>query len=1246
MSTKVLHRASFLFLLAVLSTVPAWAQITAGNSHSCTVNVEGAVRCWGNNTVGQLGDSQTCGTVSCSAPSIDVGEFTNVVRAVAGRAHTCSLHFGGGVICWGTNVAGQVGVGSDPACGGDPANAFCQPRAVCADPGCVQRLSDVLESEGSLAAGDDHTCAVSDSGTVRCWGRNLNGQLGNGTTVNAVTATHVLSSGSPLTGISRVAAGIGHTCALSEANTVSCWGDNSLGQLGDDQFCGSTCTSPTPVCGDASCSTNLNDVVDIALGGRHACALTDAGTVKCWGDNSFGQLGDGTTIGATTPVDVLESELGPPLSGVEKIVAGRNHTCALTAATEVVCWGRNISGQLGDGTDENRTIPVKVVSSLGGASLTSVTELAAGGAHTCAMSGECEAQCWGLNNNGQLGTGSTVNSAVPATVTSFCPSIGEYWAPTIYQDTDDSCRAADLISRFNYDGNFDSKDNWNNLADDSCVLKPASLPAEVYSWSVETETHWYLGYTLFHARDWGEECNALSDFFGPLEPVEGLCGFVGEEPVECTEDHGDPDVLLNCGLCAPCVFGFCPPGAGALCEANCILDQAKGIACHENDAEGVLLIVQKDGTRYGSFLAMVARLHEYFEWYKDSHQAPSATLTCLGCEPSEPECCFRGDVEFDGHRPIIYAEAKGHAIRGAERWESEEGFPGGDGVIYKFAGTPKDQRTADLDQPVGYGLLSIQELWIRRCEIGANAPFSQFGQYGGDDWGDNKTKPPWGWEGFAGYSDRTKLFLDPANALADPIGGATVPALSHPISTVYTSATYLSPGPGSIPPVCSFDEMTTEDLDAGQSITSDAEGDGATGTDPLETSIAVPASGSVAITEGELTSGIGSGFRLLGQEARIVTSPDPLGAPGNPLRIAFRIDESALEGNDELSVEVFKDGGPPGGIPGCVGTPGMANPDPCVSARARFADGDIEIVVLSSDASTWGFAGPARDTVLSSTAPINLKIREGHAEVRSSLKVKVRSAAGNPSGAESDLVQLVVSDGSCPPGTVTGSADFDLDTPGPQNSIGLGEGSLKTATVPLNVLASSVSGTKLAPFRCALNLLALSTEAANSDPELSNNFFPVEITISDDNDTQQSAVHETFVKSLKPLKAVIGAGKPRKVTRSKPAPGNSDILPAPEDPGDLITVTAADGDCPAGTVGVADYNKDMPGQQNTVTVPGGKIASGNLPVTVNATGFATTNKKSPTRCTAVVTVTGPGGDTDASNNTTRLVIDVYDKNDF
>jgi alpha-tubulin suppressor-like RCC1 family protein len=306
--------------------------------------------------------------------AVSLGAYTAIA---AGGSHTCALTASGGVKCWGRNDYGQLGDGT------------ATNRNTPVD---VVGLSSGVDA---IAVGVDHTCALTVGGGVKCWGRNDNGQLGDGTATDRTTPVEV---GGLTSGVAAIAAGDSHTCALTVGGGVKCWGYNGSGQLGD----GTTTDRMTPV--DVSGLTSGVDA--IAVGVDHTCALTAGGGVKCWGDNRYGQLGDGTATDRTTPVEVSGLT-----SGVAAIVAGYYHTCALMVGGGVKCWGHNGYGQLGDGTTTDRTTPVDASGLTSG-----VAAIAAGRYHTCALTVGGGVKCWGYNRYGQLGNGEFGYSPTPVNV--------------------------------------------------------------------------------------------------------------------------------------------------------------------------------------------------------------------------------------------------------------------------------------------------------------------------------------------------------------------------------------------------------------------------------------------------------------------------------------------------------------------------------------------------------------------------------------------------------------------------------------------------------------------------------------------------------------------------------------------------------------------------------------------------------------------------------------------------------------
>jgi len=344
------------------------ATVSAGGEHTCTLTTSGGVKCWGDNSGGQLGN----GTTTDSSTPVDVFGLTSGVAAIsAGGSHTCALTTGGGVKCWGQNTYGQLGYGTTT-------NSVVPVN-----------VTGLTSGAAAVSAGSAHTCAITTGGGAKCWGNNIAGQLGNGTTTGPLMCSFIPcgTTAADVTGLTSgvadISAGGVHTCAVTTGGGVKCWGGNGSGQLGN----GTTTSSSTPV--DV---TGLTSGVAAVWAGSfyHTCALTTGGGAKCWGLNSSGQLGNGTTTNTgcgciQSPVDVTGLT-----SGVAAVSPGGYHTCALTTVGGAKCWGNNGNGQLGDGTTTGSSIPVDVFGLTSG-----VADVSAGGGRTCASTTGGGAKCWG-----------------------------------------------------------------------------------------------------------------------------------------------------------------------------------------------------------------------------------------------------------------------------------------------------------------------------------------------------------------------------------------------------------------------------------------------------------------------------------------------------------------------------------------------------------------------------------------------------------------------------------------------------------------------------------------------------------------------------------------------------------------------------------------------------------------------------------------------------------------------------------
>lgn len=382
-------------LALACTTVPTHAttpMLAAGGMQSFAVQGGGALSAWGANDFSQLGD----GTTVTRASPTQLAGLSGAVSAASGVAHALLLKNDGSVWGWGNNSYGQVG---------DNTNAS---RTA---PVLVGAISG--EIAVNVSAGDYHSLALMDDGSIHSWGLNSSGQLGNGTTTNLPLPLAV----SGIANATAIAAGACHSLALKGDGTVWAWGCNNAGQLGDY-----TATQRnTPVA-----TWNLNDISAIAAGAYHSLALKKDGTVWAWGSNNAGQLGEpASTPQRITPVQVAG------LSGVVALAAGFQHSLALKRDGTVWAWGGNDSGQLGDGSLSDRPAPVRA------AGLDGTVALAAGYRHSLALRSDGTVRTWGNNSFGQLGDGSTTFRTAPAPAgalnlgasSNAAPQNGWWWNP-------------------------------------------------------------------------------------------------------------------------------------------------------------------------------------------------------------------------------------------------------------------------------------------------------------------------------------------------------------------------------------------------------------------------------------------------------------------------------------------------------------------------------------------------------------------------------------------------------------------------------------------------------------------------------------------------------------------------------------------------------------------------------------------------------------------------------------------------
>jgi alpha-tubulin suppressor-like RCC1 family protein len=357
--------------------------VTSGNGsvtgESQTTNASGIA------TVGSwtLGPTAGANTLTATAAGLDGSPVTfgatgtlTFTTVSAGFVHTCGLTPTGAAYCWGANQSGQLGNGSTT----EPGVPITRPVAVSGG-----------QSFSTLTAGDGHTCGITTSGAAYCWGYNLFGQLGTGSTTNS--STPVAVSGNQIFS-ALVADGI-HTCGLTGSGEAYCWGSNERGQLGvgttsgpelcfvDPESPQACSTVPVPVTGDLTFSA-------LAAGTFHSCGVATSGPAYCWGINDAGQLGNGSKTSSSAPVLVSGGQ------SFSALTAGNPYTCGLITSGAAYCWGEGDGNELGNGSFRSSLIPVPVA---GGQTF---TVLAAGSVHTCGIATSGAGFCWG-ETNGRLG---------------------------------------------------------------------------------------------------------------------------------------------------------------------------------------------------------------------------------------------------------------------------------------------------------------------------------------------------------------------------------------------------------------------------------------------------------------------------------------------------------------------------------------------------------------------------------------------------------------------------------------------------------------------------------------------------------------------------------------------------------------------------------------------------------------------------------------------------------------------------
>ena len=367
---------------ATVTPTTAFVKIESGSTHSCALDANGQAYCWGRNPMGELGDTTfTNSSVPVAVIQAAGVTFTDIT---AGSNFTCAVDTTSQAWCWGNNGDSRLGDSTTT-----PRNAPVQVLPV----GGVALVT--------VRSGGAHTCGLTSAGQAYCWGTNMYGQIGNGTTVSPFFPTAV-SQPAGVT-FTEIHAADRYTCALDTGGQAYCWGYGGDGAIGNNSLIGPKV--PTAVQQPAGVT-----FVAIDAQSTHTCGLTSGGQAYCWGRNDFGQLGDGTTTLSPKKTPVAVSH--PAGVTFASISANGAFTCARTSAGQEYCWGANNRGQLGNGTTTASNTPVAVSQPAG----VTFSQLSTGSAFACAIDGIGQTWCWGHNLYGMLGNGTTTNSSTPVAV--------------------------------------------------------------------------------------------------------------------------------------------------------------------------------------------------------------------------------------------------------------------------------------------------------------------------------------------------------------------------------------------------------------------------------------------------------------------------------------------------------------------------------------------------------------------------------------------------------------------------------------------------------------------------------------------------------------------------------------------------------------------------------------------------------------------------------------------------------------
>ena len=438
--------------------------ISAGDYDSCALHEGGTISCWdreaesvpekidgisdataidagsGGTVYGNSCALHQTGSISCWGPSFrsvpeEIDDVSDATAIAVGEDHSCALHQNGNISCWGNNRSAQLG---------NYAAEFESSMPV-----RVTGISDAA----AITAGSEYSCTLHQTRNISCWGSNEDGRLGNGTNNYSSVPVKVQD----IDDITAVNAGGGYSCVLHNGGNISCWGWNRYGQLGDGTGGTYHDYSPAPVK-----VVGIDDATAITTTWSNACALHQNGRISCWGDNRFGQLGNGTGGNEGDISSVLVKVKN--IDDATAISTSWTNSCALHQNGTISCWGINLTAQLGDTEEYIYLVPVKVKG------IQDATAISSSRNHSCALHQNGTISCWGGNDRGQLGDGTGGNednySSVPVKVKDIddatAISTGENHSCALHQTGSISCWGSNRYGQL-------GKGTRNDLEDHSSV---------------------------------------------------------------------------------------------------------------------------------------------------------------------------------------------------------------------------------------------------------------------------------------------------------------------------------------------------------------------------------------------------------------------------------------------------------------------------------------------------------------------------------------------------------------------------------------------------------------------------------------------------------------------------------------------------------------------------------------------------------------------------------------------------------